>query len=182
MQQEPRARITWKKPESVQTFPVEVRTMEEVQLLLEMAPEVKTAGENTLDSSLLSLYNLLPGPSIGQTHPGAWEMEFSGISLEMQSSAGEEGLDEMELMETDPRLVQSTSFTVRHSFSPFHLHLTTSTWNTFLLQILSPSLWQELQIPSVIIFFLGPSSTGESQFSQSNLDVVSHSLVNSLWN
>lgn len=88
MQQEPRARITWKKPESVQTFPVEVRTMEEVQLLLEMAPEVKTAGENTLDlpSShfIISFQDLLLAkPTQG---PGKWS--FQGSALKCRAVQG----------------------------------------------------------------------------------------------
>lgn len=90
----------------------------------------------------------------------------------------------MDLMETDPGLAQSTPFTFQRSFSHFHIYLTTSTWNTSLLQMLSPPcLWQEeSQIPPVIRFFSEPRSTREFQFSPSNLDVASHGLVNSLWN
>lgn len=62
---------------------METRTREEMQVPLEMPPEVKTAGENTLDSPFFPPYNFLPEPPIGQTHSGAWEIESSEISLEI---------------------------------------------------------------------------------------------------
>lgn len=105
----------------------------------EMPPKVKKAGGKYLDSPFFPLYNLLPEPPIVKTHPGAWEMESPGVSRELQSSAGEEGLDGMDLVETNPGLAQSTPFTIQHSFSPFQLYLITS--------------WKHLSSTNALSFF-----------------------------
>ena len=55
--------------------------MEAIQLLLEVPPEMRRAGFSH-SNIIISLQNLLL-----QTHQGAWDMESSGISLEMQSRA-----------------------------------------------------------------------------------------------
>lgn len=86
--------------------------------------------------SLSPTFYLFPDPPIGQTHLGPWGTESSGISFEIQSRAGEEDLDGMDLMETDPGL---THLLFIHSHPSTHISQL-QTLNTSLLQMLSPSL------------------------------------------
>lgn len=92
-----------------------------------MPPEVIRAGGKYLGSPSFPLYDLRPEPLIDQTRPGAWEMESLGISLEIQSSAGEEGLDGMDLMKINPGrynppfYYSAFMFTLPTIFNNFHL-------------------------------------------------------------